>query len=124
MLRIRNFSLCFFLVMLFPLYASATETYDCDYSSRSNQEENLKEDFHLTFLVDNDAQKSYIVGNNGSSEVLYVNRGNGVGFIEITEAGNVMTTAISQSMMSVHSRNSVMGDKIIPSQYYGTCIKK
>ena len=42
-------------------------------------------------------------------------------FIEFTGSGNVVTTTITEKGVSVHSRNSVVFGKLIPSQYYRTC---
>ena len=51
-------------------------------------------------------------------------RENGMAFIEITDSGNVMTTAITSNGESVHSRNTVIIDSIVASQYYGRCVQK
>lgn len=118
----------FFLIALIASFSNnafSAETYECQYTSFSNQKGNHKEEFNLIFLVDVSAGKSYIVGNNGSSEVNYIDNAAGLSFIEITDSGNVMTTAIDANMKSVHSRNSIgLTGELLPSQYYGSCVQK
>ncbi|MDH5721946.1 MAG: hypothetical protein OEY94_01315 [Alphaproteobacteria bacterium] len=113
----------FFVFLSSP--ALATETYECLYSHYSNKEglHDAEKNFLLTFVIDKEANKSYIVGNNGSNEVKYID-GYGVSFVEITQVGNIMTTAIDSEMNSVHSRHSILSGKLIPSQYYGQCVKR
>jgi len=113
-------------LLLFPTIVLAnTTTYSCNYTSYSNKEGNhkVKEKFELNFIVDSTG-KSYMLGNNGSSEVKSLKSKNQIAFLEITTSGNIMTTAIDSSLKSVHSRNSVMFGKMIPSQYYGKCVIK
>lgn len=118
--------ICF---MIFSIFLSpsafATETYECLYSHYSNKEglHDAEKGFKLTFVIDEEANKSYMVGNNGSSEVKYID-GAGTVFVEITQVGNIMTTAIDAEMNSVHSRNSIILGKLLPSQYYGQCVRK
>lgn len=103
----------------------AATNFNCSYSSYSDEKGNHKADnFDLVFLVDeNDDNKSYIIGNNGSENILYVENTSGVSFIEITGTGNVMTTVITNDMKSVHSRNAIIINDLVPSQYYGECTK-
>lgn len=112
------------LLFLLPVLAYAdTTTYSCDYTTYSDQEGNHKVEkkFELNFIVDKAAGKSYMLGNNGSTEVKLLESSDQLAFIEITATGNVMTTAIDSKFNSVHSRNSVMFGEILPSQYYGKC---
>ena len=44
-----------------------------------------------------------------------------VSFVEITGAGNVVTTTVTEKGVCVHSHNSVIFGKLVPSQYYGSC---
>ena len=113
-------------IINFSVSALAIETYQCKYPTYSDKEGNHKDNnFNLTFTFDKNTGKAYIIGNNGNAEVIYINKKMGKAFIEITDSGSVMTTTINKKMNSVHSRNSIMftGD-LIPSQYYGSCIKK
>ena len=113
------------LVLLTLLSASLNAeptTYFCNYDRVATPDgvENVG-NFNLTFIVDAEAGKFYMVGNNGSSEVSPISGSEHLTFLEITATGNVMTTTITQSGQSVHSRNSVIFGDIIASQYYGTC---
>ncbi len=75
----------------------------------------------LRYLEDAMAKKSYLMGNNGSSEVHAIKNMSGTSFIEITGSGNVMITAITNTGDAVHSRHSILSGNLIPSQYYGKC---
>ena len=112
------------LFFLFPVLVYAeTTTYSCDYPSWSDQEGNhkVKEKFELNFIVDETTGKSYLLGNNGSSEVKLLRSDDGFAFVEITATGNIMTTSIDSKLNSVHSRNTILFGEIMPSQYYGMC---
>ena len=101
-------------------------TYVCKYthvSDRSGLKE-AEDSFILTFIKNNDTDECYMLGDLGTTKVIPVLKGKQITFIEITEAGNVMTTTIDSELGTVHSRNTVLLGKIIPSQYYGTCTIK
>jgi hypothetical protein len=68
-------------------------------------------------------KKTYMLGNNGSSEVTPIaNSDGGITFVEVTPSGNVMVTAITLSGEAVlHSRNGIFGKELVPSQAYGQC---
>ncbi|MBZ0105158.1 MAG: hypothetical protein K8H84_05965 [Sulfuricella denitrificans] len=113
-----------FLLLLLPALAFAdTTTYSCNYTRYSDQEggHKVKEKFELNFIVDKAAGKSYLLGNNGSTEVKLIESSDQLAFLEVTSTGNIMTTAIDRKLNSVHSRNSVMFGEMLPSQYYGKC---
>ena len=115
------------IIFLFPLLVVAnTSTYICNYESYSDQDGNHKvtKPFELTFIYDKDANKSYMVGSNGSTDLTHVPSTKQISFIEVTATGNLMTTAIDSKLHSVHSRNSVMFGEMLPSQYYGKCVVK
>lgn len=110
-------------LLLASNWSIATETYKCIYTSYSDQTGVHKEELSLTFLYDTKTDKAYIIGNNGSNEVLYIYRGYGKSFVEVTGAGNIMVTTIDSKMNSVHSRNSVgFSGELVPSQFYGRCV--
>ena len=103
----------------------ATQTIECDFTSYSNAKGNHKDHLKITFVIDEAAKKHYMVGNNGSNEVVHIDKGFGKSFIEITGLGNVMTTTINEQLSAVHSRNTVgFTGELVPSQYYGSCISK
>ena len=109
-------------------YGGDTETIICNYSSYSDENGNHKveDKFVLTFIVDNIKKTAYILGDQGSNKVSLIPSANGEGisFVEITGSGNVMTTAIDTKADSVHSRNTIINGKIVPTQYYGKCVFK
>jgi hypothetical protein len=112
------------LFFLLPVLAYAdTATYSCNYTTYSAQKGNHKVEkkFELNFIVDKAAGKSYMLGNNGSTEVKLLESSDQLAFLEVTSSGNLMTTAIDSKLNSVHSRNSVMFGEMLPSQYYGKC---
>jgi uncharacterized protein YuzE len=128
--RMKPITIAACLLVTAPFAVGAPLTYDCSYTSHSN-DKGLKNDsqpFNIKFLVDAEAKKAYIVGNQGSADVIPIPGWEGISFIEITDSGNVMTTTIvtegtATAMPSVHSRHTTMTGtgRITPSQYYGTC---
>ena len=117
--------LFFITVMAFPWPSyAATTSFTCNFPSMASPSGVKKESeqFELRFLSDPKTKKTYLLGNSGSSEVTAIENLTGVTFIEITNSGNVMVTAITYSGEAVHSRNGIMEGKLIPSQYYGKCV--
>jgi hypothetical protein len=113
------------LLAIGPLNAEPM-TFICNYPNWSDENGNHKSkgEFILTFIIDENSHKAYMLGNLGSVEVLEVKSDGQISFIQQTDTGNIMTTTITSDMKSVHSRNSVMLGKLIPSQYYGECVEK
>jgi len=112
---------------MFPIIAfGGNITYICNYSSYSDQDGNhkVKEKFELVFVTDEDTGQSYLIGNNGTEKVEEFVLKDRVSFLEVTQTGNIMTTAIDIELSSVHSRNTIIAGKLIPSQYYGKCVIK
>jgi hypothetical protein len=120
---ILNVCLLFFLTV--P--AIAADTLVCDYKTYSNEsgKHPVKDKFGLTFIVDTEKGNAYILGSQGSDEVMMIpcSQG-GFSFIEITSAGNVTVTTVDSTGKSVHSRNMVIHRELVPTQYYGKCIFK
>ena len=110
-------------IMLLPFELQATETIICDYRTYSDENGNhkVKDKFILTFVTDKEKDTAYIIGNQGSDKVKLIHSLGGFTFIEITPAGNVMTTTVDTKASSVHSRNTVISGKLLPTQYYGSC---
>jgi len=112
------------LLFLLPATAFAdTTAFLCSYNSYSDQKGNhkVKNKFELNFIVDKATGKSYLMGNNSSSEVKMLESSDQIAFLEVTSTGNIMTTAIDSKQNTVHSRNTVISGEIVPSQYYGKC---
>ncbi|EJT3522315.1 hypothetical protein N2M27_004725 [Vibrio parahaemolyticus] len=106
---------------------ASTSTLECVYKKYADPEgvHTAKSDFILRYLIDPDADKVYVLRNNGSNEVVKVPGNDHVSFLEATGAGNVMVTTITNTMNTVHSRNTVgFGGDLLPSQYYGKCTAK
>mgnify|MGYP001812791690 CR=1 FL=1 len=55
------------------------------------------------------------------NDVVFVSGSFGWSFLEYLPTGAVQTTTISKSGKSVHSRHSMIGNDMVPSQYYGAC---
>lgn len=112
------------VISLFPLLVVAdTVTYFCEYSTYSDERGNhkVKDLFELKFIVDTNADKSYMLGNLGSVEVVKIENEDQIGFVDVTNSGNIMSTTIDSQLKSAHSRNTVIYGEITPSQYYGSC---
>ncbi|MBF4353857.1 hypothetical protein, partial [Vibrio anguillarum] len=108
------------LLFMSTLSFASTTTIECTYNKYSDSEggHTVKNDFILRYLIDPDINKVYVLGNNGSNEVVKISGGNHVSFLETTGSGNVMVTTITEDLKSVHSRNTVgFGGALIPSQY-------
>lgn len=115
-----------FLVLVIVASTSAeaaTTGYVCKFAVEASPKGLAKQatPFELRYVVDTSTKKAYLLGNAGSSEVEVITNTDGISFVEITNSGNVMVTAISTSGEAVHSRNSIMFKELIPSQYYGKC---
>jgi hypothetical protein len=101
----------------------ATTSYTCEFTLEATPKGLSKQSkpFELRFVVDTGTKKAYLMGNAGSSEVEIIPNTDGISFVEITRSGNVMVTAITKSGQAVHSRNGIMFNELVPSQYYGKC---
>ena len=80
-------------------------------------------DFTLTF-VRTGPETATVLGNNGSNEVAVVEGYAGTTFLEVLISGAVQTTTVTLNMDAVHSRHTVIGGELVPTQYYGTCRKR
>jgi hypothetical protein len=104
-----------------------TDTFACIYKTYSDETglHEAKKQFKLIFIIDSAKETAYMIGNQGSTDVTLFHSGEGgISFVEVTPAGNIMTTTIDSKGTSVHSRNTVFGSEIVPSQYYGECVLK
>ncbi|PLW69458.1 hypothetical protein [Pseudohalioglobus lutimaris] len=101
-----------------------TMGFDCHFDRYSMDGKTGEEDFKLSYLVDDESGKGYLMGNQGTSEVTVIPSEGQVTFIEVTTSGNVMTTTWVISGPAVHSRNTVFMGKLRGSQYYGSCEMK
>jgi hypothetical protein len=114
------------LAIIFSSAFADTKTFNCEFPRTASDKgglQRLPKPFSLTFLVDTDAGKAYVIGNNGSNEVMLVPNRGGFSLIEFTGTGNVMVTAVTFGGAAVHSRQTILDAKtLVPSQYYGSCV--
>ena len=111
-------------LVISPLAFSAnTHSVFCTYHTYSDPEghHSTNNKFELTFIIDNQKHTAYLVANNGSAEVSLLPAEESFSFLEVTPNNNIMTTTVDSDGNSVHSRNTVIGGELVPSQYYGTC---
>lgn len=105
-----------------PESNAETTTYYCGFPKWSDEDGTYQtENFNLTFIVDPEKDAAYMVGNNGTVQVVLVPSEGSTNFFELTDTGNMMTTTIDSQLKAVHSRNSVIFGELVPSQYYGDC---
>jgi hypothetical protein len=111
------------VLLVFSVLANAGNTVDitCTFSIAASQKGLTEEKMIFQIVIDENTKKTYMVGNNGSSEVQQIPNDHGVSFVEITDSGNIMVTAISKTGEAVHSRNYLTYNGMIPSQSYGKC---
>jgi hypothetical protein len=112
------------LILVGCLTSSATAKsyrWNCVYTQQASPKGLVNERFSLEFAFDDITERAVIVGNQGIADV-DVHRGPlSVTFMEKLNGGVVQTTTVTNEGQSVHSRHTVMGKEIIPSQYYGQC---
>jgi len=100
-------------------------SYYCSYPNYSDEEGLSKSDeFNLEFRYDTVTEDAFMVGNNGLSKVGAIKGSEGMTFLEFLSTGAVQTTTIDNNNKSVHSRHTILWKDLMPSQYYGKCIKK
>lgn len=95
--------------------------WKCSYGSIASPKGLASEQFNLEFTLDSVTHKAFIVGNAGMSPVDAAGGNGGITFLERLPTGAVQTTTIANDGASVHSRHTMIGGKLTPSQYYGRC---
>lgn len=113
-----------FLALLFPHVAFAEIlSFECQYEQHSSPDGMRKNgDFKFTIIYDSEDDSAYVSGNNGAEKLAVIHGTNQISFVEVTDTGNVMSTTVSKdNLQAVHSRNTTILGKLIPSQYYGKC---
>lgn len=109
------------------LTVAKTRTFVCEYillASPDGVETVDNGKFILTFIVDSETEKAYMLGNLVTEDVTLILNEDGLNFVEVTDTGNVMLTTIIRGGYSIHSRHSIISEEAVPSQYYGSCITK
>jgi hypothetical protein len=123
---VQKFVALAFLASSCAAAGAAPISFTCSFPVQATPEGVTKPEkpLELRFVWDESAKRSYLMGNNGAAEVELIENTNGLSFVEITASGNVMVTAITEAGQAVHSRNSIFRTALVPSQYYGKCIRQ
>ncbi len=116
----------FKIIILFILSQnahSALTTITCDYNMFASVKkvEPTTEIMQLVFTVDIESSKAQVIRSNNVTDVDLYPTGGGFTFVEIDEIGNVLTTTVDMHGKSAHSRNTILDNLLIPSQFYGEC---
>lgn len=112
------------LLIAFSLPANASSMrFQCEFQSYASPSglKKVSDKFALEFTYDTITGEAMLVGNNGLAKVQAFAGSNGVTFLEFLGTGVVQSTTISGERDAVHSRNTIIGGDLAPSQYYGTC---
>ena len=113
------------LLILSANVFAAPLNFECKFTKEASPSGLRDSPFEMSYILDETAKKAYVTGNAGSNEATYIPNDDGITFVEITDSGNVMVTAIAfKDHEAVHSRNGIIFGKLIPTQYYGKCITK
>jgi hypothetical protein len=101
--------------------AAKTSRWNCLFNLRAAAEGLFRDDFRMEFSYDDVTSKAVMIGNQGVADV-EIHRGPGaVTFSEKLSGGVVQTTTVTNDGRSVHSRHTIIGRELVPSQYYGQC---
>ncbi len=99
-----------------------TLRWSCEFPVMATPKGVSRESFKLEFALDSLTKRAVLIGNAGLSDVDVYNGDQGITFQEKLMSGAIQTTTISHANgKSVHSRHSMLGGNIVPSQYYGDC---
>lgn len=75
----------------------------------------------MVFKVDTIEEFAVMEGNAGMSPLDYHIGDTAFSLMEKVRSGTVQTTTITRDGDAVHSRNTVISGKVMPSQYVGKC---
>jgi hypothetical protein len=100
---------------------SRTMQYRCKFDTSSSPDRLSNEGFSIEYSVDIGASEVYIAGNNTASKVILHMGLSGLSFVEVFSSGAAQSTTIDNFSNIVQSRNIILLDRIMPSQYYGKC---
>lgn len=102
--------------------AAKTSRWNCLFNLRAAAEGLYKDNFSIEFVYDDVTSKAVLIGNQGVADVELHVGPSGVTFSEKLIGGVVQTTTVANDGRSVHSRHTIIGKEMVPSQYYGRCI--
>jgi hypothetical protein len=117
-------ALIVFVVLSPSVSMGAVLTFSCKYPTFSSDEEFLKKDNTMAFLVmvDTITGESFMIGNLGRSKLeLHLGEEAWTFSSKLVTGAMQTITIVKDSLVSVHSRHSVIFGEITPSQYYGKC---
>lgn len=77
--------------------------------------------FALSFTFDTTSNDAFLEGNSGLSPVTILRGGSGLTFVEFLQTGALQSTTVALDGSAVHSRHTIIGSQLTPSQYYGSC---
>jgi hypothetical protein len=95
--------------------------WTCVYTQVASPKGLASERFNLELAFDDITGKAVIIGNQGVAEAEAHIGPLGVTFMEKLSGGVVQTTTLAKGGRSVHSRHTIIGGEIVPTQYYGQC---
>jgi hypothetical protein len=101
--------------------AAKTSKWNCLFKLRAAAEGLFRDDFRMEFSYDDVTGKAVMIGNQGLADVEIHMGPSGVTFSEKLTGGVVQTTTVANDGRSVHSRHTIIGREMVPSQYYGQC---
>ncbi len=125
----------FFFIVFSPVYSGEKVTFKCDYDKYSDEEggphKQKSGDMSMTFVVDTETGKSFMVGNRGTVDVITLkNSKQLLSFLQATDRDNgsytvgmhILTTIFITSGKSIHSRHVQINGEPSVSQFYGSCV--
>jgi hypothetical protein len=101
--------------------AAKTSRWNCLFNLRAAAEGLYKDNFSMEFVYDDVTSKAVMIGNQAVADVELHVGPSGVTFSEKLTGGVVQTTTVANDGRSVHSRHTIIGKEMVPSQYYGKC---
>ena len=101
--------------------AAKTSKWNCLFNLRAAAEGLFRDDYRMEFAYDDVTGKAVMIGNQGVADVEIHMGPSGVTFSEKLTGGVVQTTTVANDGRSVHSRHTIIGREMVPSQYYGQC---
>lgn len=105
-----------------PMASANPTIMNCTFADYSNSEgAHSTKEFNLSFTHDSLTGEAFLTGNLGASSVNAYQGDRAITFLEALPSGAIQSTTIDFSGNAVHSRHTVIGFELSPSQYYGRC---
>lgn len=98
-----------------------TYRWNCLFALRAAPEGLFWDNFRLEFTYDDVVGKAVMIGDKGIADV-DIHRGPfGVTFLEKLLSGVAQTTTVANDGRGIHSRHTIIGREMVPTQSYGQC---